>query len=77
MAVIPSSTELLIILPFIFMNLLPWVLFVIVAVLAIRFLLGYIKQHDFKMFGWYRIVLGGLILAYALLEWLVFAPPAA
>ena len=49
----------------------------VVAVIAIRFLLGYIKQHDFKMFGWYRIVLGGLILAYALLEWLVFAPAAA
>ena len=39
MAVIPSPTELLIILPFIFMNLLPWVLFVIVAVLAIRWFL--------------------------------------
>ena len=36
---LPSGTELLIILPFIFVNLLPWVLFVIVAVLAIRWFL--------------------------------------
>ena len=34
----------------------------IVSVLAIKFLMGYIKKHDFKVFGWYRIVLGILIL---------------
>lgn len=36
----------------------------IVSVLAIKFLMGYIKKHDFKIFGWYRIVLGLLILSY-------------
>jgi undecaprenyl-diphosphatase len=30
----------------------------VVSILAIRFLLGYIKTNDFKAFGWYRIVLG-------------------
>lgn len=35
-----------------------------VSILAIRFLLGYIKKHDFKAFGWYRIALGALVLAY-------------
>lgn len=35
-----------------------------VSVLAIKFLMGYIKKHDFKVFGWYRIVLGGIVLAY-------------
>lgn len=34
-----------------------------VSVLAIKFLMGYIKKHDFKVFGYYRIVLGGVILA--------------
>lgn len=33
-----------------------------VSIVAIKFLMGYIKQHDFKVFGYYRIVLGALIL---------------
>lgn len=36
----------------------------IVSILAIKFLMGYIKKHDFKAFGWYRIVLGVLVLGY-------------
>ena len=36
----------------------------IVSVFAIRFLMGYIRKHDFKAFGVYRIVLGVLVLAY-------------
>ena len=36
----------------------------IVSVLVIRFLMGYIKKHDFKVFGWYRIVLGAVVLLY-------------
>ena len=36
----------------------------LVSILAIRFLMGYIKKHDFKAFGWYRIVLGILVLGY-------------
>jgi undecaprenyl-diphosphatase len=36
----------------------------VVSVLAIKFLLAYIKKKDFKAFGWYRIVLGLLVLAY-------------
>ena len=36
----------------------------VVSVLAIRFLMGYIKKHDFKIFGYYRIVLGIMVLAY-------------
>lgn len=35
-----------------------------VSVAVIRFLMGYIKKHDFKAFGWYRIVLGAVILVY-------------
>lgn len=34
----------------------------IVSVFVIKFLMSYIKKHDFKVFGWYRIVLGILIL---------------
>ena len=36
----------------------------IVSILSIKFLLRYIKSNDFKVFGWYRIILGGLVLAY-------------
>lgn len=35
-----------------------------VSIVAIKFLMGYIKKHDFKVFGWYRIVLGVIVLAY-------------
>ncbi|OGO77468.1 MAG: undecaprenyl-diphosphatase, partial [Clostridiales bacterium GWB2_37_7] len=36
----------------------------VVSVIAIRFLMGYIKNNDFKAFGWYRIVLGALVIGY-------------
>ena len=36
----------------------------VVSVLVIKFLMDYIKKHDFKVFGWYRIVLGMIVLAY-------------
>lgn len=39
----------------------------VVSILAIKFLMGYIKKHDFKVFGWYRIVLGVLVLGYFML----------
>lgn len=35
----------------------------VVSVLAIKFLISYIKGHDFQAFGWYRIVLGIVVLA--------------
>lgn len=35
----------------------------IVSVFAIRFLLSYIRKHDFKAFGYYRIVLGIIVIA--------------
>jgi undecaprenyl-diphosphatase len=37
----------------------------IVSVLAIKFLMAYIKGHDFQVFGWYRIVLGAIVLVGA------------
>src|SRR5699024_12420959 len=33
-----------------------------VSVLVIKFLMNFIKKHDFKVFGWYRIVLGILVV---------------
>lgn len=39
----------------------------LVSVFAIKFLMGYIKKHDFKAFGYYRIVLGVIVLAYFLI----------
>ena len=35
-----------------------------VSIFVIKFLMDYIKKHDFKVFGWYRIILGALVLAY-------------
>lgn len=37
-----------------------------VSILAIKFLMNYIKKHDFKVFGWYRIVLGIFVLIFFL-----------
>ena len=34
----------------------------IVSLVVIKFLMGYIKKHDFKVFGWYHIVLGIIVL---------------
>lgn len=36
----------------------------VVSLFVLRFLMGYIKKHDFKVFGWYRIALGLIVLAY-------------
>ena len=34
----------------------------IVSLFSVRFLMNYVKKHDFKVFGWYRIILGALVL---------------
>ena len=36
----------------------------VVSLFVLRFLMGYIKKHDFKVFGWYRIALGVIVLLY-------------
>ncbi|MDF2608518.1 MAG: Undecaprenyl-diphosphatase [Clostridiales bacterium] len=38
-----------------------------VSLIAIKFLMGYIKNNDFRAFGWYRIVLGILVIGYFIL----------
>lgn len=52
-----SSTELLLLLA-------GMVTAFLVSILAIKFLMGYIKKNDFKPFGYYRIILGILVLFY-------------
>ena len=52
-----SSLELLIL-------LVGMIVAFLVSVFVIKFLMGYIKKHDFKVFGWYRIVLGLLVLIF-------------
>lgn len=44
--------------------LLGMVVAFLVSLFVIKFLMNYIKQHDFKLFGWYRIVLAILVLLY-------------
>lgn len=39
----------------------------LVSLFVLQFLLNYIKKHDFKVFGWYRIVLGLVVLCYFLI----------
>lgn len=38
----------------------------LVSLAVIKFLMNYIRKHDFKAFGWYRIALGALVLVYFL-----------
>lgn len=40
----------------------------IVSMLSVKFLVSYVRRHDFKVFGWYRIVLGILVIAYFLIS---------
>lgn len=35
-----------------------------VSIYSIQFLMGYVRKHDFKFFGYYRIILGVIVLAY-------------
>ena len=39
----------------------------VVSMLTIKFLMGFVKRHDFKPFGWYRIILGVVVIVYFLL----------
>ncbi|WP_312446849.1 undecaprenyl-diphosphate phosphatase [Lacrimispora sp.] len=50
--------------PQIFYLILGMVVAFVVSVYSIKFLMGYIRQHDFKFFGYYRIVLGAVVLLY-------------
>ncbi|MBQ5902680.1 MAG: undecaprenyl-diphosphatase, partial [Clostridia bacterium] len=40
----------------------------VVSILVIKFLLGYIRKHDFKVFGWYRIALGIIVILFFILK---------
>ena len=40
----------------------------VVSIIVIKFLMDYIKKHDFKAFGWYRIALGLVVLAFFLVR---------
>lgn len=55
-----SSTELVLL-------LVGMIIAYIVSIIIIKFLINYVKKHDFKVFGWYRIVLGIILVLYYLL----------
>jgi len=40
----------------------------VVSMIAVKFLTGFVKKHDFKVFGWYRIVLGALVIGWFLIK---------
>lgn len=50
--------------PQVFYLILGMVIAFVVSVYSIKFLMGYIRQHDFKFFGYYRIVLGAVVFLY-------------
>lgn len=50
----------------IFALVLGMVVAFVVSLLCIKWLMSFIKKHDFKVFGWYRIVLGIIVLVYFL-----------
>ena len=39
-----------------------------VSMVAVKFLTSFVKKHDFKVFGWYRIVLGAVVIGYFLIR---------
>lgn len=41
----------------------------VVSLLAIRFLMNYVQKHDFRIFGWYRIILGILVILVFAIRW--------
>jgi len=47
--------------------LLGMVVAYLVSMAAVKFLVDYVKRHDFKVFGWYRIVLGVIVILYFLI----------
>lgn len=56
-----SSTELIIL-------FVGCIVSFIVSIIVIKFLMNYIRKHDFKIFGYYRIVLGALVLLYFIIK---------
>ncbi len=50
-----------------FILLIGTVISFVVSILAIKFLMNYLKKNDFTAFGWYRIVLGAILIVY----WLI------
>ena len=49
----------------------------LVSLVAIRFLMNYVKNHSFTVFGWYRIVLGVIVLGVFVAQQLLATPAAA
>lgn len=52
----------------IFYLILGMVIAFVVSVYSIKFLMGYIRKNDFKFFGYYRIILGIIVLLYFALQ---------
>ena len=42
-----------------------------VSLIAIKFLMNFVKKHDFKLFGWYRIALGAVVIGALIIPQLI------
>ena len=40
----------------------------IVSMASVKFLVNYVRKHDFKIFGWYRIILGIIVIIFAIIK---------
>ena len=45
----------------------------IVSMASVKFLVNYVRKHDFKVFGWYRIALGIVVIAFGLIKLMIGA----
>ena len=50
--------------PQVFYTILGMLIAFVVSIYSIQFLMSYVRKHDFKFFGYYRIILGVIVLAY-------------
>ncbi|MDR0308581.1 MAG: undecaprenyl-diphosphate phosphatase [Coriobacteriales bacterium] len=49
----------------------------LVSIVGIRFLMNFIQRHSFAAFGWYRIILGIVVIVYFAIVWFTSTTPAA
>ena len=40
-----------------------------VSLVAVKFLMSFVKNHSFEVFGWYRIAIGAILIVYSLIKY--------
>jgi undecaprenyl-diphosphatase len=42
----------------------------VVAMIAIKFFIGFLQKHGFRLFGWYRVIVGAVLLVLVLFHYI-------